>query len=146
MLLDSNVLIARLNDEQTEERPYAEQALTQRPTVTSEVMVEVLHKMEQFERMRRKHLYKSTFGQAEQKVYRQTLAGEVYDMLMDGIIRVTDEAILRGLYHMRVSGLDFVDCLLLAASTSEQVATSDKKLIAAMGSRWEPSAAAGAFL
>lgn len=140
MYLDSNILLAQLLDNKDVTRQYADSALSTGGIVRSEVLVEVFAKAE---RLRRESVRRDggTFGDSAKASYRKQMATTVLAWINTGRVYIEDVYALVAVHLMQTLGLDYVDCLLgtIAMQDGENVATSDKGLIAKLGShRWYP--------
>lgn len=136
MYLDSNVLLAQILDNHDVTRTYADAAFNASGLLISEVLVEVLAKAERVTRQSCRNVGEP-FSEA---VYHKSLANLVLSWYQDKKVFIEDIDVLTALTLMSQHGLDYVDCLLCTlAADGNKVATSDKDMIAHLGSsHWEP--------
>lgn len=139
MLIDSNVLVAILQDEGGSHRLYADKAVQAGGLVPSAVVAEVCNVMLSKARGVAR-VSGQPFGKVKERECNRDNAKAMLS-LIDSTAVSCDETTKCALSTMAMSGLDFVDNLLYVQSlqSSESVATGDTDLSYFLGDKhWEP--------
>lgn len=136
MLADSNILLATLNKETGAHMEYVQAAMRDVPTITSEVVVEVLAKRLRILRLDARAANEE-FGKVAERNANREAASKLLALHEAHIIVFDNISVLAALSVMQLHGLDYVDCCLLCRSleNGDHVATSDKELADMLGDK-----------